>query len=79
VAFIGVVVPSLTSVTVEVLSVAGSILSENVAVTLVLRATFVAPLVGLTLLTVGGVLSTVTVTELEADEVMPPASVAFAV
>jgi hypothetical protein len=42
VALIGVVVPDLTSVTVEVVSVAGSISSENVAVTLVVRATFVA-------------------------------------
>jgi hypothetical protein len=76
---IGVVVPYLTSIKVEVVSVVGSIFSENVTLGQVLRATFVAPGAGLTLLTVGAVLSsTVTVTKLEAVEVLPPASMALA-
>ena len=76
---IGVVVPYLTSIKVEEVSVVGSIFSENVTMGQVLRATFVAPGAGLTPLTVGAVLSsTVTVTKLEAVEVLPPASVALA-
>src|SRR5829696_5822779 len=86
-----VVVPYLTSVkvvevptlgfawSVGVTSVFGSIFSENVPVTIVLRATFVALRAGLALVTVGAVLSTVIVTELEAEEVLPAASVAVAV
>ncbi len=73
------VVPYLTSIKVEEVSVVGSIFSENVTMGQVLRATFVAPGAGLTPLTVGAVLSsTVTVTKLEAVEVLPPASVALA-
>jgi hypothetical protein len=76
---IGVVVPYLTSIKVEEVSVVGSIFSENVTMGQVLRATFVAPGAGLTPLTVGAVLSsTVTVTKLEAVEVLPPASVGLA-
>ena len=59
------------------ISVFGSIFSENVAVTTVLRATFFAPLVGLTLLTLGAVLSTVTLSVV-AEEVLPAASLAVA-
>ena len=43
--------------TLEPITVAGFIASENVTVTLVFTATFVAPLAGETLLTVGGVVS----------------------
>jgi hypothetical protein len=75
---IGVVVPSLTSVTAEDVSVAGSISSENLAAISVLRITSVAPLRGYTSLTLGAVLSTLRVTELEAEEVLPSASMALA-
>ena len=51
------VLPSELSVKVEVVSVAGSIGSEKVGVTLALGATFVAALEGLMLLTVGAVVS----------------------
>ena len=54
VALTGVVVPSLTSVKVEAVSETGEIASEKVAVTLVLRATPLAPLVGLVAVTVRG-------------------------
>ena len=53
---IGVVVPSLTSVTVEVVTVAGSIGSENSAAISVLRSTPVAPSAGYTSLTMGPIL-----------------------
>jgi hypothetical protein len=77
---IGVVVPYLTSIKVEEVSVVGSNFSENVTMGQMLRSTFVAPGAGLTPLTVGAVLSsTVTVTKLEAEEVLPAGSVAVAV
>ena len=56
----------------------GPIFSEKVAVRLVPRPTFVAPLSGVVLLTMGCVVSTLTVTELETEEVLPAASVALA-
>jgi hypothetical protein len=55
------------------------IASENVAVTLVVGETPVAPLAGETLLTVGGVVSTVRVRAFDRTEVFPAASVALAV
>jgi hypothetical protein len=79
-----VVVPCLTSVTVEVVRVAGSISSEKVAVTVVLRATEYAPWVGDVLLTVGAVVSpeddvvfTVQVRLAGVESVLPAESVAL--
>jgi hypothetical protein len=71
--------PCLVSVKVPIVSVLGSIPTEKVAVTLAVAATPLVLLAGLVLLTVGAGLPTVTVTESEAEEVLPAASVALAV
>jgi hypothetical protein len=57
VALMGFVVPLLTSVKVEFVNVDESMVSEKVALTSVPRPTPVFPLEGLTLLTVGAIVS----------------------
>ena len=67
------------SVNVWTVMLPGFISSKNVASKVAVRGTPVPPFVGETVPSVGAVLSTLTVTELEADEVLPCASVALAV
>ena len=72
------VAPSIT-VKVEVVTVEGFILSLNVVTMLELTATPVAPSVGLIPATIGLTVSTITLTAVDAGEVLPGASLALAV
>ena len=72
------VVPFLNSLK-ALLTLASPIPSEKVAVTLTPGATPVASSWGATLSTLGALLSNVTLTEVEAEEVLPAASVSLAV